>query len=231
VACAFIRGWGFGVGVLGVFFGEDRFKRERRDVLKCITILGAMKRSFDDARRELPDAEILQVMVRDSLDDAERKAKKAKLVRSLIDNPIYEPLFEERWGDLVRRGRLPTLYYNHPSVTKETDSHPLRDIWSVILNFQHRLSLKERWLQGKIQIFTLFPVDAFLCNEEQSMLVRRFHYNKGESIGVFAQWHQFLREMKDLKEYNNWKIDTMARCQYWSTAGGKMHDWESLQMA
>jgi len=194
-----------------------------------------MKRTFDDTKRELAEEEVLQVMVQDSIDEAGRKAKRAKLVRELINNPLYEPLFEERWGDLVRRGRLPTLYYNHPDVTPATDVHPLRDIWSIILGFQRRLYFKQRWLEGRIQIFSthLIPYNKTMWDFEavESAIYLKFHYNKAESVGVFAQWHNFLRETRDWKTQNDIREDTISKCRYWSTASGKVHEWESLQTA
>jgi len=187
-----------------------------------------MKRSYETARLELADEEVLQVMVRDSLDETARNSKKQKLCAALATNPLYATMFEERFGDLVRRGPLSTPFYNHPTVTAETDSHPMRDIWLVILHFHRRLRMEFQWKSGRIQIFTSKIADAvgsFWKNGD--IICRKFHYNPGESIGVFAQWHRFLREMKEFKDANEIEQDTQNICQYWSVSSNSVVEWES----
>lgn len=169
-------------------------------------------------------------MVRDSMDEEGRKRRKTALCASLGTNPIYEPYFEERFGELVRRGKLCTLFYNHPDVKPENDLHPLRDIWQIILDFHLRLWLPQRWKDGKIQIFTVFadfPNGATYIHKD--ILKRQFHYNKGDSIGLFGAWHCFLTELRDWKDHNDIKIDTMSTAQYWSTSNDKLHEWTSYQ--
>lgn len=171
-------------------------------------------------------------MVRDSLDEGYRKQeeKRRKLV-ALGKNPIYTPYYEERFGELVRKGRLEAPFYNHPSVTAENDTHGLRDIWSIIRSFHLRLWLNRRWIEGRVQIFTTRAVESRKNWSEGDIILRKFHYNKGDTIGVFAQWHAFLSELKDFKRDHELKIDTMSICQYWSTASQRVHEWESVQMA
>jgi len=187
-----------------------------------------MKRTFEQSKLALADEDILQVMVRDSLDEAARNAKKRKLIGALADNPLYAPYFEERFGDLVRRGPLTTLFYNHPTVTAETDSHPMRDIWPVILHFHRRLRMKFMWEAGRIQIFTTRIADAVGTFWNTGDILRRqFHYNVGESIGVFAQWHRYLQEIKEDMEAKEINQEAIHSCEYWSVAANNLVEWES----
>lgn len=191
--------------------------------------------------------EVLEIMVHDSLDEGfrrtqqgiiekkEQESKRRKaLAAALTTNPIYSPLFEERFGEFVRKGVLHAPFYNHSSVTAATDCHPLKDVWSIIRHFHYRLYLNKRWLDGRVQIFTCTVLDAindFDAWHDGDIILRQFHYNVGESIGVFAHWHKWLTTVKDFKRENKVKHDTVSLCQYWSTSSNKVHEWESVQMA
>ena len=191
--------------------------------------------------------DVLNVMVVDALDEGFRRCqqeviekeeqerkRRRTLAAALTTNPIYSPLFEVRFGELVRKGVLHAPFYNHASVTATTDCHPLKDVWSIIRNFHYRLYLNKRWLDGRVQVFTctvLDPMDNFSEWHNGDIILRQFHYNVGESIGVFAHWHKWLTTVKDFKREHKIRSDTVSLCQYWSTSSNKVHEWESVQMA
>lgn len=170
------------------------------------------------------------MMLRDAFDvqGLEREQKRAKLSKD--GTFAYNmPGFEERFGSLVKKGVLHKSFYNDPAVTAGDDTHPLRDIWSIILGFRQRLLFSEKWFEGRIQVFRSVVDEAFGNGpfSKGDIFIQKINYNPEWRIGVFQHWHTFLHEKSQAKWGLPQTLLTTQTCNYWSCASQKIHEWES----